>query len=181
MPTYTNYALTDDEKIKYGERLTHYIEEFLYHKKVQVTEGAKLLGISTTKFSQLKCGWDQGRFLTSMDYLTKLAKLENMDIADFVSYIKGRDSDKTKFVNYTWNEKIYKALEPACIMYRKEFADSLEKAASEVEQKRIELMLRLVTGVDDKGLEALEHMVKDVELQKEERKRLKEKINETIN
>lgn len=166
MTTSTNYALTEDEKNEISFRLSHYVAESLYHNEMKGIDSAKLLGMNSTEFAKFKAESEINTIMASVESLIKLAKLKNIDVVDFFSRIIGREVKKTKMIKYTWIEKIYKSLEVASIMGRKNFADTLEKSPYE----RLELMLRLVVAIDDKNFEELENLVKNEEFEKKEKK-----------
>ncbi len=161
MPAYNRAFLTEDEKEKYGRRLSHYLEDYCYKNEVTHFQAAEKLGISPNKFSQLKSGGEQGRFITSLDYLKSLAGLDGMSLAEFLIYLDGKGNLDTK-LRYSWQDKIYKALEPISISYRKKFVDACSMATKDA-TKRVELMCRLSTAVAGKDLGGLEALVEAME------------------
>lgn len=157
MPIYGRSALTEEEKQKLSQRLTYYIEEYLHNNRISSIEAANRLGIGPNKFSLLKNGGDHGRFLTSLDYLMGLAKLEDMELPDFMAFLLEKDLKKAKIANYSWNEKIYSSLEGLSIPLRKQFADEMI-LASEKDSELVELVARfgkLINNVDKAVLEKL--------------------------
>lgn len=161
MPSYNRSFLKEEERERFGRRLTHYLEDHTYRNKITHAEAAKKLGISANKFSQLKSGGEQGRFLTSLDYLKSLASLEGMSLPDFLNYIEGNDKEVSA-KKYSWADKIIKALEPISISIRRKFADACTKASTE-KNDRVELMCQLATAMADKDIEALRSMVDAIE------------------
>ena len=161
MPAYNRAFLTEEEKEKFSRRLSHYLEDHTYKHRITHADAAKKLGISQNKFSQLKSGIEQGRFLTSLDYLKSLAKLENLEILDFIAYLEG-DDGKQPDKRYSWQDKIYRALEHIGITCRKRFADALLVASRE-SGERAELMCRAATAMSQMDLKALEGFVKGFE------------------
>ena len=161
MPAYNRSFLTEDEKEKYGRRLSHYLEDFCYKNQVTHSQAAEKLGISPNKFSQLKSGGEQGRFITSLDYLKSLASLDGMNLAEFLIYLDGKGNLDSK-VRYSWQDQIYKALEPISISHRKKFAEACSTATKDA-TKRVELMCRLATAVAGKDLGGLEALVEAME------------------
>lgn len=147
MPIYGKPALTEEEKIRLGRRLTYYLEEYIYHHKVTAVETAKRLGVTANKFSLLKGGQEQGRFISSLDYLKGLAKLEDMELVDFMAFLEERDLDKVRTRSYTWDEQIYKSLDPIGIHPRKQFANKLEEAAQDKKSSKVELVIELATAL----------------------------------
>jgi hypothetical protein len=161
MPAYNRSFLTADEKEKYGRRLSHYLEDYCHKNKITHNQAAEKLGIASTKFSQLKSGSEQGRFLTSLDYIKSLAGLDGMTIPEFLIYLDGKSNQDPK-MRYSWQDKIYKALEPISISHRKKFADACTMATKD-STERVELMCRLATAVAGKNLKALEALVEAME------------------
>ena len=161
MPAYNRSFLTAEEREKYGRRLSHYLEDYCYKNKLTHNQVAEKLGIASTKFSQLKSGSEQGRYLSSLDYLKSLAGLDGMTIPEFLIYLDGKSSQDPK-LKYSWQDKVYKALEPIAISHRKKFADACIQATKEGTQ-RVELMCRLATAVAGKNLKALEALVEAME------------------
>lgn len=169
MPIYGKSALSEEEKERLGRRLTFFLEEYIYHNKITSIEAAHRLGITPHKFSLLKNGGDQGRFITSMDYLKGLAKLDDLEMPEFMAFLEEKDLDKVKATNYSWDEKIYKALEGVSIPLRKQFAQEMEssketnprlaemvcrfgRAASKVDPVSIEKMIEIIEHLGSKDL-----------------------------
>src|SRR3989338_8021996 len=150
MPSYNRSFLTEEEKEKYSRRLSHYLEDYCFKNEITHYQAAEKLGISANKFSQLKSGGEQGRFLTSLDYLKSLAALDGMTVPEFLIYLDGKSNQDSK-IRYSWQDKIYKALEPIGISTRKKFAEACLMATSE-STERTELMCRLATAVARKNL-----------------------------
>src|SRR5689334_7739643 len=108
MPAYKRTFLKEGEKKKYSRRLTHYLEDYTYRNKITHNEAAKKLGISSNKFSQLKSGGEQGRFLSSLDYLKSIAVLDDLSLPEFIKYIEGEDNNPdTVRQRLSWEEKLY--------------------------------------------------------------------------
>lgn len=160
MPSYKKTFLSEDEKERLGRHLTYYLEDYTYKNGITHNEAAKILGISSNKFSQLKSGGEQGRFLSSLDYLKALADLDNMTLNEFLSYLEGENSAPPKR-QYGWQEKIYNALENVSITIRKKFADSMAKKGKDSD--RAELICRLVTASDKLDSKSLEPLIKMLE------------------
>lgn len=163
MPAYMRTFLNEEEKAKYGRRLSHYLEDHTYKNKITHVDAAKKLGISSNKFSQLKSGGEQGRFITSLDYLKSLANLEGMSLPEFLSYIEGEEAEEpVSRKHYTWEDQIYKALESISIHYRKKFVSVLTSASQDSEE-RVELLCRLAAAMGQKDMKALRSFVDAME------------------
>lgn len=161
MPAYNRAFLTEDEKDRFTRRLSHYLEDHLHKNKITHAQAAEKLGISPNKFSQLKSGIEQGRFLTSLDYIKSLAKLENMPITEFISFLDGDKAESSSKL-YSWQDKIYRALEHMGIGVRKKFADGL-LAGSRDSNERAELMCRAAVAMGRLDKKALESLVEGFE------------------
>lgn len=112
-----------------------------------------------------------------MDNQTNLPYLSNENnIADYSSFIKGSDVGNNESEVSALNERIYKGLETVSPLFRDEFAHSLEKITKNFEFKRLELVLRFITAINDKNLDALEYLVKGEEIENQDRKSRKERI-----
>lgn len=158
MPSYNRSFLKEEEKERLGRRLSHYLEDYLYRNKVTHANAAKRLQISPNKFTQLKSGGEQGRFLTSMDYLKSLANLQGISVAEFVTYLEGKNEKADPKTKYTWLDKIYKALEQISISHRRKYADAISNASLN-DNDRVELMCRLATAVEGMEIKALRSIV----------------------
>ena len=161
MPAYNRAFLSPDEKEKFSRRLSHYLEDHTYKNRITHAEAAKKMGISQNKFSQLKSGVEQGRFMTSLDYLKSLAQLENMHLPEFISYLDGNES-QTPDKKYDWQDKIYRALEHIGIPARKRFADAMINTSRESGDK-VELLCRALSAMSKMDVKALEGFVNGFE------------------
>ena len=161
MPAYNREFLTKDEKDKFGRRLAHYLEDHTYKNKITHAQAAEKLGISPNKFSQLKSGIEQGRFMTSLDYLKSLARLEKMPLLDFIAYLEGDDGERQDKI-YGWQDKIYRALEHIGISCRKNFAEAILEASRD-SSERTELMCRAAASMARLDLKALRAFVEGFE------------------
>lgn len=162
MPAYNRSFLNEEEKERYGRRLTHFLEDYTFRHKLTHAAAAKKLGISTNKFSQLKSGGEQGRFLTSLDYLKSIANLDGLSLPDFIDYIEGLENKESPAKKYSWADKIYRALESMSLLHRGKFVDAMQKAASR-DNERLELICRLSTAVADKDIKVLRGLVEAME------------------
>ena len=159
MPSYGRSFLKEEEKDKYSRRLSHFLEDYCYRNKVTHNQAAEKLGISSNKFSQLKSGGEQGRYLSSLDYLKSLANLEGMTLTEFIAYLDG-DTQQAR-PNYSWQDMIYKALEVVSIVTRRKFAEACARVAGDSE--RTEVMLRAATAMETKNIEAVKALVEGLE------------------
>lgn len=162
MPTYRKTFLTEDQKEKYGRRLSHYLEDYCHRFKVTHAKAAEQLGLSTNKFTQLKSGGEQGRFLSSLDYLQSIASLTGMPVEEFVTYLRGTSAPKPTGKRYNWQDKIYKGLEHASISIRRRFADICLQLGTQ-DSDKLEQLLRIVNALSEKDAEALESLADAVE------------------
>lgn len=160
MPIYADSVYNEDEKSEMGKKLTFYLEEFLFHNQLSVNDGAKFLNMTPIKFTQLKNGHGQGRYQSSMDYLKSLAQLQKMELSEFVALMEGKSTSeatkKSKKELYAWDVIVFKALEGAPLVYRKNFVDVLNKLTGKKEGKLVGLLCRIGAAAGKFGEASME-------------------------
>lgn len=161
MPAYNREFLTADEKDRYSRRLTHFLEDHIHKNKLTHAQVAEKVGLSPNRFTKLKSGIEQGRFLSSLDFIKSIAQLENMSLTEFTAFLDGEKSNASGKL-YSWQDKIYRALEHMGIGVRRKFSDSLLSGAKE-SNERAELMCRLASAASNMDKKALKSLVEGYE------------------
>jgi hypothetical protein len=157
--------LTDHQKKKYQQKLSHFLKGIKYRNGLLSKELAEIMGYTAPKFYEMESdSKPHGRFINSLDFLSSIASLENMSLTDFAGYLEGKqdrfEDEEASELNrklYSWEKTVLEAMDPLSMIVRREFVEFCKESTAEGKTK-LEVLLEVVNLLKEKDLEAIKSL-----------------------
>lgn len=161
-------VLTEHQQLKYQRRLSSYLKDHEYRNNLKTKELAQKINISPEKMCYVKSETKPyGKFINSIDYLAKLADLEQMSVIDFMNYLEGQkdkdvheEHDEKKV--FKWQKALIRAFEPISIKIRNTFLKVCDDSGKEGKEK-LETLIEINSILAKKDLKALKLLKQTLE------------------
>ena len=161
---YDRGGVSEPEKKKFQRRLSHYLKDYRYRNDLRAADVAEKMGYAVPKYSELESEVKpHGRYINSLDFLAALASLDDMSVAEFVSYLDPRTKieRKEEKLLYSWEKNIMVAFTSIAIGVSLKFSEVCKTSIKEGKQK-LEALIRIVNMLANRDLKTIEALEKAI-------------------
>lgn len=156
--------LAEFEARKYQERLSHYLKSYRTKFGFTHSKMAKILGYSSDNhYKTFEAPSINNRAVKALDFLAGFGKLSDMNLWDFLTYLKNPPVSQRSHL-FPWEKSTIEAFSKLDIIIRRNFTNKICEAAlkDDNSKNRLERLLRMVIycfSMSDKDFSALEQIV----------------------
>jgi transcriptional regulator with XRE-family HTH domain len=145
------------------DRFRHYLKAYRRREKLTQEQLGTQLGYNASHIRKLEGFGLNNRLIHGIDFLTKLAELEGLELIPFLKSLLPKPSDPESYVLKVWQKELLELFEEFGMEMRREFlhdyAHQLQKAGKQDQIKENMLLAMKISRLDPESQAALSTLV----------------------